>query len=107
MQSGKMDHRITIQSNTYTVDDYGGAIYAWSDRATVAAQVIQRGTSEFIASYGIADKGIIIFRVRWLDGVNNTDRVLFEGREMRIKEIVSLGRREALEIRCEDDGAAP
>lgn len=70
MQSGKMDHRITIQSNTYTVDDYGGVIYAWSDRATVAAQVIKRGTSEFIASYGIADKGIIIFRVRWLDGVN-------------------------------------
>lgn len=107
MQSGKMDQRITIQSSTWTGDGSGGMTYTWSDRATVAAQVIQRGTSEFIASYGIADKGIIIFRVRWLNGVNNTDRVLFEGREMRIKEIVVLGRKAALEIRCEDNGAAP
>lgn len=107
MQSGKMDQRITIQSNTWTVDDYGSTVFTWSDRASVAAQVIQRGTSEFIASYGIADKAIIIFRIRWLYGVNNSDRVLFDGREMRIKEIVALGRREALEIRCEDNGAAP
>lgn len=107
MYPGQMDQRIKIQFNTYTVDGYGGAVYTWHDRATVAAQVIQRGTAEYIASYGIADRAIIIFRVRWLAGVNNTDRVLFEGREMRIKEIVALGRKETLEIRCEDNGAAP
>ena len=107
MYPGKMDQRITIQSNTWTTDGYGTPVYTWTDRATVAAQLIQRGTAEYIASYGIADRAIIIFRVRWLAGVNNTDRVLFEGRVMRIKEIVALGRREALEIRCEDDGAAP
>lgn len=85
----------------------GGAVYSWSNRATVAAQVIERGSAEFMASYGIADKSIIIFRVRWLAGVTSTDRVLFEGREMQIKEIVSLGRREALEIRCEDNRGTP
>jgi SPP1 family predicted phage head-tail adaptor len=106
MQSGKMDQRITIQSNTWTVDSYGSPIFTWSDRASVAAQVIQRSTSEFMANYGIADKAIIIFRIRWLDGVNNADRVLFGGRQLQIKEIVALGRREALEIRCEDTAAA-
>lgn len=107
MQSGKMDQRITIQSNTSTVGPTGGVTYTWSNRATVAAQVIERGTAEYFASYGIAARAIMIFRVRWVAGVNNTDRVLFEGRAMRIKEIVALGRKAGLEIRCEDDGAAP
>lgn len=107
MRSGNMDQRITLQSVNYIADDLGGATYSWSDRATVSAQVIQRGTAEFIASYGLASKATIIFRLRWLEGVRNTDRVLFRDRAMPIKEIVVLGRREGLEIRCEDDGAAP
>lgn len=100
MRAGKLDRSVTIQSNTYVVDDYGNPAYTWADLATVRAQIVQANTEEFIRAYGAADETVIIFRIRWLDGVKLADRIVYEGVNHNLKEIKEIGRRNGLELRC-------
>jgi head-tail adaptor len=43
---------------------------------------------------------VVIFRTRFIDGVENADRVLFAGEPLNIKEIAVTGHNRGLEIRC-------
>lgn len=99
MRGGKLDRSLTIQRGAHTVDQYGVPSFTWSDIATVRAQIVQQTTEEFIRGYGAADETIIIFHIRWLDGVQLADRILFEGRIHNLKEIKEIGRRRDLELR--------
>ncbi|MGP2493509.1 phage head closure protein [Mesorhizobium sp. PUT5] len=101
MRAGKLDRTITIQSFTSTVDDYGTPVKAWTDVATVRAEVVQASTEEFIRGWGASDETVIIFRIRWLDGLSNADRCCHHGNTFNIKEIKEIGRRKGLELRCE------
>lgn len=101
MRAGKLDRIITIQRSTYEVDEYGNPVYTWTDLATMRAQLVQASTDEYIRAYGAADVTVIIFRTRWLDGVNNADRIEYDGEHYNLKEITEIGRREGLELRCE------
>lgn len=100
MRAGKLDRVITIQRFTSTVDDYGTPVQAWTDVATVRAQLVQASTEEFIRGFGASDETVVIFRVRWLDGITNADRCLYDAGTFNIKEIKEIGRRKGLELRC-------
>lgn len=100
MRAGKLDRVITIQRNTYVVDEYGNPEHTWSDVATVRAQIVQQSTEEFIRNYGASDETVIIFRIRWLDGITNADRVVYGGVNHNLKEVKEIGRRKGLELRC-------
>lgn len=102
MRAGKMDREITVQSGTHTVDEYGDAVFAWTDVATVRAQLIQQSTEEFISTRGADDETVVIFRIRHLDGVTTAHRVLFESRPHNIREVKLIGRRKGMELRCEE-----
>lgn len=101
MRAGKLDRTITIQRFTNTVDDYGTPVQAWADVATVRAQIIEASTDEYIAARGAVDKAVVIFRIRWLDGITNADRVTYGGQNFNMKETKEIGRRKGLELRCE------
>lgn len=100
MRAGKLDRSITIQRFSSTVDEYGTPVQAWTDVATVRAQIVQASTEEFIRGYGASEETIIIFRIRWMDGVELADRIRHEGKFFNLKEVKEIGRRKGLELRC-------
>ena len=101
MRAGSLDRVITIQRFTSTVDDDGTPVQAWTDVATVRAQLVEASTDEYIAARGAVDKAVVIFRVRWLGDITNADRVMYDGTAFNLKETKEIGRRKGLELRCE------
>lgn len=100
MRAGRLDREITLQRFTAAVEDAGTPILTWADIATMRAQIVQQSTDEFIRGAGAVDETVIVFRLRWFDGITPADRVLFEGRHFNIKEVREIGRRRGLELRC-------
>lgn len=100
MRAGRLDRSITIQRpDGYTVDPDGTPRPNWTPVATVRAEIVQANTEEFIRSYGASDETLVIFRLRFLDGVTNADRVIFDGDRHNIKEVKEIRRRKGLELR--------
>lgn len=100
MRSGKLDRSITIQGFTNTVNDYGTPVSTWTDVGTLRAQIISSSTEEFLAN-GASDESVVIFRTRYLAGVSNSSRVLYEDGEYNVREVKEIGRRKGLELRCD------
>lgn len=101
MRAGKLDRTITIQEFTNTVDDLGTPVMAWTDKATLRAQIMQISTGEYVRAYGAIDEAVVIFRTRFFEGVTNADRVKYAtGEVFNIKEVKEIGRRKGLELRC-------
>jgi SPP1 family predicted phage head-tail adaptor len=100
MRAGKLDRTIIIQRQTETVKPSGAVVTAWTEVATVRAEIAQQSATEFLAGYGEAENGTVIFRIRYLPGITTNDRVNFGGVIHDLKEIKELGRRRGLELRA-------
>ena len=106
MRAGKLDKTITIERDTASVDAYGTPSTTTATFATARAQIIQQSTDEFIRGFGASDETVTIFRARWIDGVTNADRLIYNGVSHNIKELKEIGRRKGLELRCIAYGSA-
>lgn len=103
MRAGKLDREIIIEAQGATsLDAYRTPTLAWSTFATVRAELVQASTAEFLRAYGEAADAVLIFRIRWLDGLTVKHRVSYAGRILNIREIVEINRRRGLELRCEE-----
>ena len=102
MRAGQLDRTIKIQSVTNTVNEFGTPVETWTDLATVRAQIVQQSTDEFLATYGETDNFAVVFRIRWLSGVTTDHRVVYQGKNLNIRETKEIGRRNGLELRCEE-----
>jgi len=91
-----------VQRFTSAPNEYGTPIEAWSDLATLRAEVVEQSTEEFIRAQGAAEESAIVFRTRFLAGIGNGDRVAFGSGTYNIREVVEIGRRKGLEIRCRE-----
>lgn len=100
IRAGKLDRAITLQRKSETVSDSGGVVTAWTDIATVRAEVVQQSASEFLTGYGEAEAGTAIFRIRYLADITTADQIMFDGTNYNIKEIAEIGRRRGLELRA-------
>jgi hypothetical protein len=49
---------------------------------------------------GIAAESILVFRIRYIEGVTPADRIVSSDRVFDVKEIKELGRRRGLELRA-------
>ena len=101
MRAGKLDRRITIESFSNAVDPHGTPVETWSKFACVRAELIEARTEEYQRAYGEGGNVAVIFRIRWLDDVTTGHRVVYEGRNLNIRDIKEIGRRRGLELRCE------
>lgn len=106
MRSGKLDRTIALQSFTNTVDDFGTPVKAWTDYATVRAELLEESTKEFRANYGARDEALAVFCIRHRDDVKTEHRVSFEGQTFNIRQVAKMGRRKSLELRCEEHRAS-
>jgi SPP1 family predicted phage head-tail adaptor len=103
MRAGRLDRRITIQRSAHSVNEYGTPVFVWSDFATLRAQLVESKAEEFLAGGAANDKTLAIFRVRYLAGVTNADRITYDGKAFNIREVKEIGRRKGLELRAESD----
>lgn len=100
MKSGKLTESITIEQASTGVNDYGTPIETWTPWAYLRAERIDQTTEEFMRSAGVSDETAVVFRVRFLDGISNADRVIWQGEAFNIRQITPLGRRKGLDLRC-------
>lgn len=99
LRAGKLDRQITIERQSETVAESGAVSKTRTPIATVRAELVQQSIDEFLAGFGEAEAGALVFRIRYLAGITTADRVLFDGSAYEIDEIAELGRRRALELR--------
>jgi SPP1 family predicted phage head-tail adaptor len=97
LNAGDLDRRITIRRFTVVGDDgFGNTISDWADVATVWAQVQQQSGREFFAQGAVQSDTLVVFRMRWLDGVTIQDRVRYKGTDHEVHEVKEVGRRDGL-----------
>lgn len=94
-----MAHVIEVQRAGEEIDDYGTPVTTWTKLATLRAEVVQQGTTEFMRAGGATDEAVMVFRTRFLD-MTTADRIAFAGDVFNIKELMPIGRRKGLEIRA-------
>ncbi|MDU9005745.1 phage head closure protein [Sedimentitalea todarodis] len=105
MRSGKMRRVIQVQRVASEVNDAGTPQEVWTDHLRLRAELVERTASEFINAQGAGDKALTVFRIRYVENVTNSDRVVFGGQTFNIKEISEIDHMRSLELRCEKIGA--
>ncbi len=103
MRAGQLDREITIQEYSEgTPDEYGNSVPGYVDVATVRAQLIQSTIEEYQRAYGEGANTAVIFRIRWTDQIETSSQITYGGKTFNIREIKEIGRRNGLELRCEE-----
>lgn len=98
MKSGKLDRRITIQNRVETQNTLGEAVISYTTFAQVWAEVVPlRGREYFTAAQTIPEAQLRI-RIRYMTGVTEKHRIVYEGVNYDILHIAEIGRKEGLEI---------
>ena len=100
MRSGRLDRTISIERAVATISDTGDRATAWTNFATVRAELLASRMDETHEGYGLADSDSKTFRIRYLPGLSGADRIIFEGRAFNILTVEEIGRRRILEIRA-------
>jgi len=101
MRAGKLDRTLLIERPTEIVGAAGTVTTTWAIVATVRAELVSNAAAETGQAFGEAENVTLSFRIRHLDGLSTKDRVTYEDRAYGLVSIVELGRRRALELRCE------
>lgn len=98
MKSGKLDRRITIQNRVETQNTLGEAVISYTTFAQVWAEVVPlRGREYFTAAQTVPEAQLRI-RIRYMTGVTEKHRIVYEGVNCDILHIAEIGRKEGLEI---------
>lgn len=105
---GRMDRRITIQNFTATQDESGGEILTWSDWKHVSANMTYPSTAGAEQYLGLGEQGLQqtalrtqIFTIRYITGLNEKMRVIYEHSIYDVITIKELGRRRFWQIQCQ------
>lgn len=93
-----MDRRIRIERATEVDDDFGGKTKTWALLIEVWAQVDFGTGNEARTDMEVKAEQRRTFKIRWLEGLTVTDRVVYESRNWEILDVAELGRRDGLEI---------
>lgn len=101
LEAGRLDQRVTVQRRAAGVDAAGQPSGAWETVFdTWAAAEPLRGR-EFFAAAQIQAETTIRFRIRWRDGVQPSDRVVWRSQAHEILSVIDpSGAAEQLELMC-------
>lgn len=105
MKAGRLTETIQIQRRAEEINDFGTPSTVWRPFATVRAERIDQSTEEFMRTFGTSDEEAVVFRIRFVDGMSNADRVLWKGEPFDIKQVTPIGRRKGFDLRCVRIGA--
>lgn len=80
MRAGRLNQRITLQTNTPTVNSFGERIEVWADTATVWAHINPQSAREFLAQGIQAQQVSHMIDIRYRGSVTPEMRVKFVDR---------------------------
>ena len=98
MQAGKLDRRITIQSQSASQDGAGEAVATWAVVDTVWAQVIGTSGSEPFQGEQFNAQRKVTFVIRYRTDIDETNRIVYGGETYGVTATFEIGRRELLEV---------
>ena len=103
MKNGDLRHKVTIQQSLPDRDSYGTEVPRWSDFATVWAEVKDISGREYTAMQQAISNVSVRVRIRYLDGVVPTMRVIYGARTLEIVSVLDPdGRRIELHLMCQE-----
>lgn len=98
MHPGQLDRTITIQTFTVAQDATGQPIQTWSTLAIVRASVLEVNARERFQALREVGVFSAVFTIRWLSGLNDRNRVIYDGKTYDIVGIQEQGRRQWLAL---------
>ncbi len=106
MRAGSLDRTIIVERLTGEVlDSFGVPVDVWTVVATLRAQLLKNEAPENITNGGATESIDVLrtLKTRFAN-VNDHDRIAYEGALFDVIDVVELGRRRGLEIRCRKRG---
>lgn len=100
MRAGKLNRVIFVDRLVTALNENRTPVPAWTNIATLRAEVLQHSVDEAEADSGERDTDSIIFRTRFFTGLSTADRIRFMGRTYNVKGWTEIGIRGGLEIRA-------
>jgi SPP1 family predicted phage head-tail adaptor len=106
MNAGDLDRRVTLQSASIVKDATGGPVETWADTATVWAAIYDLSGKAINEALQVGSAVNRRVTIRWRSGVTSAMRIKFvDGSTAKVAFVRELGRREFLELHCEDMNA--
>lgn len=90
MKPGDLNKRITLQKPATTTNERGFEIENWEDLKTVWAAVSNLHGREYFAAATVQAENTVKFIIRYLEGLDTTMRILFQGRQYNIISIDNI-----------------
>ncbi len=103
MNPGRLNRRVTLQSQTVEQDAVGQAKLVWSDVATVWAAIWPLRGKELYAAQQANSEIEVRIRIRYISGVKPTMRALCSGRVFEILYVIDPDLRHVtLDLMCRE-----
>lgn len=105
VRAGRLRHRVTIQTRSQSVNEYGEPSNSWSELDQVWAAIEPINGDERVEMQSSARQGHTSHRVtvRYLANVDATDRVLFGSRVLEIVSVLNFDEKdEFLTLLCRE-----
>ncbi|MGR9434783.1 phage head closure protein [Rhizobium leguminosarum] len=100
MRAGNFNRVIFLDRLTAPLNENRTPVPAWTNIATLRAEVLQHSVDEAEADNGERDTDSITFRTRFFTGLTTADRIRFMGRTYNVKGWTEIGIRGGLEIKA-------
>lgn len=101
MKSGSLDRNLTVLKRTVQGDGGWGSVAVWLPWLKVRARVEYTSEDEKFAAGELYSERILTFETRWFAGVDERDRLYFEGQYFDIIGVRELDRRRGLEFKAQ------
>ncbi|MGC7561340.1 phage head closure protein [Pasteurella sp. PK-2025] len=103
MNIGKLRHRITLQKQVNTLNEYGAAVTKWGNVATIWAEIKPLAGREYFSAQQVQSEITTQIFIRYLPGVLPTMRVKFGSRFFEIISVINANERNIyLQLMCKE-----
>ncbi|MGC6407561.1 phage head closure protein [Bisgaard Taxon 45] len=103
MNIGKLRHRITLQKQVNTLNEYGATVTKWGKVATIWAEIKPLAGREYFSAQQVQSEITTQIFIRYLPGVLPTMRVKFGSRFFEIISVINANERNIyLQLMCKE-----
>lgn len=103
MNIGKLRHRVTLQKQINTQNDYGAFVTTWQDIATIWAEIKPISGREYFEVSQVQSEVTTQIWIRYCDGIEPTMRVAHNGKQYEIVSVLNYqGLNKTLQLMCKE-----
>ncbi|MFC1121884.1 phage head closure protein [Pasteurella multocida] len=103
MNIGKLRHRITLQKQVNTLNEYGASVTEWHDVKTIWAEVRPLAGREYFSAQQVQSEVTTQIFIRYLPEILPTMRVKFGERFFEIVSVINANEQNIyLQLMCKE-----